>query len=106
MKSQDRASIIRIIKKEMPYLRKQFGVEHLALFGSIARDEANENSDIDMVVSLAEPLGFTFFQLADYLEEKLGYKVDLITATTLELGIADPRRRHIAQDIRESLIDV
>ncbi len=90
----------------MPYLRKQFGVENLALFGSVARDEANETSDIDIVVSLAEPLGFGFIQLADYLEDKLGCKVDLITATTLELGIADPRRRHIVKEIQESLIDV
>ena len=79
MKPLNRATILTILKKEMPYLRERFGVEHFALFGSFARDEAAENSDIDLVVSLAKPLGFAFIELAEYLEEKLGRKVDLIT---------------------------
>jgi len=106
MKSQNQAAILKVLKKEIPYLYERFGVERLALFGSFARDEANEGSDIDIVVWLLKPLGFAFVQLADYLEEKLGRKVDLITATTLELGIANPRRAHIAKDIQESLIHV
>jgi len=106
MKHQSRATILSIIKKEMPYLCERFGVERIALFGSFARDKANEDSDIDIVVSLSKPLGFAFVQLGDYLEEKLGRKVDLVTATTLEIGIADPRKARIARDIQESLIYV
>lgn len=106
MKPHNRATILTILKKEMPYLRERFGVEHFALFGSFARDEAAENSDIDLVVSLTKPLGFAFVELADYLEGKLGRRVDLITATTLEMGISDPRRAHIAKDIQDSLIHV
>lgn len=87
-------------------MREHFGVEKIALFGSFARGEATEDSDIDIVVSLSKPLGFAFIELADYLEEKLGRKVDLVTATTLEMGITDPRRAHIAKDIQESLIHV
>lgn len=106
MNSRNRATILKIIEKEMPYLRDHFGVEKIALFGSFARDDATDESDIDIVVSLSKPLGFTFVQLADYLEEKLGGKVDLITTTTLELGLTDPRRAHISRDIQESLIHV
>jgi predicted nucleotidyltransferase len=104
MKSLSRTAILNIIHQEMPTLRQRFGVEQMALFGSFAREEATENSDIDLVVSLAKPLGFAFVELAIYLEEKLGRKVDLITSTTLEMGITDPRRAHIAKDIRESMI--
>jgi predicted nucleotidyltransferase len=104
MKSLSKTAILKIIRDEMPTLRQRFGVEDLALFGSFARDKASENSDIDLVVSLAKPLGFAFVELADYLEEKLGCKVDLITSATLEMGIADPRRAHIAKDIQESLV--
>jgi uncharacterized protein len=106
MKPLDRTAILKVIHREMPTLRQRFGVEQLALFGSFARDEGSENSDIDLVVTLAKPLGFAFVELADYLEEKLGRKVDLITATTLEMGVADPRRAHIAKGIQESLIHV
>jgi len=106
MKSLDRITILNIIHQEMPTLRQRFGVEQIALFGSFARDEASENSDVDLVVSLAMPLGFAFAELANYLEEKLGRKVDLITSNTLEMGIADPRRAHIAKDIQKSLIHV
>jgi uncharacterized protein len=106
MKPQSRATILRIIKNETPYLRDHFGVERIGLFGSFARNEAGDESDIDIVVSLSKPLGFAFIQLADYLEEKLGRKVDLVTTTTLETGIADPRRAHIARDIQESIIYV
>ena len=106
MKPRNRSSVIQMIKKEMPHLRQQFGVEHLAVYGSFARDEADQESDIDLIVSLSRPLGFKFIQLADYLEEKLGRKVDLITASTLEYGRGDPRRAHIAKDIEESLVYV
>ncbi len=106
MNTRNRATILKIIKKEMPYLRDHFAIEKIALFGSFARDEATDESDIDIVVSLSKPLGFTFFKLIDYLEEKLSSNVDLITATTLEFGLADPRRAHISKDIQESLIYV
>lgn len=106
MKTLDSTFIVKATQKEMPYLRQQFGVEQVALFGSFTRDEASEESDIDLVVTLNRPLGFAFFELADYLEAKLGRRVDLITASTLELGVSDPRRAHITRDIQESLIYV
>ncbi len=106
MRVSNQASILRTIKREFPYLKEQFGVERIALFGSFARGEAHEDSDVDILVSLSKPLGFSFIRLADYLEEILGRKVDLITASTLESGIADPRRAHIAREIRDSLIYV
>lgn len=106
MNSLNRAAILKTIKNEMPYLRGHFGVEQVALFGSYARDEASEKSDVDLVVSLSRPLGFAFIELANYLEEKLGSKVDLITTTALETSTLDNRRAHIAKDIQESLIHV
>jgi hypothetical protein len=106
MKHLSRASILKIIQKETPYLREHFGVERLALFGSFVRNEADQTSDIDLVVWLSKPLGLAFMQLGNYLEDKLDRKVDLVTAATLENEIADPRRAHIAKDILESLINV
>lgn len=90
----------------MPYLHQHFNVEQIALFGSFAHQTANENSDIDIMVSLSKPLGFAFMELANYLEGKLGRRVDIITKTSLEMGMNDPHRSHIARDIQKSLIYV
>lgn len=106
MKTLNSSSIVKAIQKEMPYLRQHFGVEQVALFGSFSRGEATEESDIDLVVTLSRPLGFAFFELADYLEAKLGRRVDLVTASTLELGMSDPRRAQITRRIQESLVYV
>jgi len=100
--SQDQRDTYRTKKETLEFLSgnkelllKKFNVTDISLFGSFARNEADDESDIDIVVTLSKPLGFAFIRLAEHLEEKLGRKVDLITATTLELGIADPRRAHI-----------
>lgn len=75
MKTSDPESIMKIIKEEALYLQSQFGIEQIALFGSFARSDAGEDSDIDLVVSLSKPSGLAFIQLADYLVEKLGKKL-------------------------------
>jgi uncharacterized protein len=106
MNQKSREFVIRILRNEMPYLRNNYGVERICLFGSFARSEEHEDSDVDLLVSLSKPLGFSFVQLADYLEEKLGRQVDLVTTNTLERGSTDPRRAHIAREIRDSLINV
>lgn len=106
MEMYSKFDILKILTREMPYLRTEYGVESIALFGSFSRGNPVAESDIDLLVSLTKPLGFSFIQLADYLEDKLGRKVDLVTATTLERGAADPRRAHIAREIQESLVYV
>ncbi len=85
-------------------MSQEYGVERLALFGSFARAQADENSDIDLLVQLSRSLGFKFIQLADYLESKLGREVDLLTFDTFERGTLNKRRAHIAEDISRTLI--
>ncbi len=106
VKQQDQVAILRILTKEMPYLRIRYGVDKLALFGSFARNLGTVDSDVDLMVSLSRPLGFAFIELADYLEQKLGRKVDLITSSTLEFEINESKHSHIAKDIQKSLIYV
>ena len=60
---------------------KAFGVDSLGLFGSFVKNTANENSDIDLQVSFA-PKQITFdnfMDLAFFLEDLFGRKVDLVT---------------------------
>ncbi|MEA2003749.1 MAG: nucleotidyltransferase family protein [archaeon] len=57
----------------------------MGLFGSYARSEQTEESDIDLLVEFAEPMGFVkFIELEDHLSEKLGAKVDLVTPDALK----------------------
>jgi uncharacterized protein len=75
-----RASALSILKNLKPELMQQFGVKQLSLFGSTARDEATENSDVDILVSFD---GFAtssrYFGVQFYLEDNLGCAVDLVT---------------------------
>jgi predicted nucleotidyltransferase len=60
-------------------------VKKAYLFGSYARNEADEKSDIDILVELdhSQPIGFKFFAYRDELEDLLKIKVDLVTADGL-----------------------
>ena len=75
-----RAVVLSILKKLKPDLMQQFGVKQLSLFGSTARDEAIEQSDIDILVSFyGVATSARYFGVQFYLEDNLGCKVDLVT---------------------------
>lgn len=62
----------------------ELGGHHLAIFGSIARDEATEKSDVDILVDFDTKKGlFGFADLKFYLEKILGCQVDLVTKRAL-----------------------
>lgn len=67
-----------------------FAVKTLFLFGSVARDEAGADSDVDLLVEFEKPVGlFTFIELKDYLEEILNCSVDLGTPQSLRPCLRD-----------------
>ncbi len=98
--------ILDRLKRELPYLRERYGVARMALYGSFARAEQTERSDVDLLVELVRPLGFEFVDLVDYLEKVLGRKVDLATFGTFERSKQDPRRQRIALTIAKDLVYV
>lgn len=64
---------------------ERLGVRSLAIFGSVARDQAGPRSDIDLLVDIKRPMGlFQFLDIKAYLEELLGRKVDLVTREALK----------------------
>ncbi len=70
---------------------KGFGVKSLMLFGSVARDEARPDSDVDLLVEFDRPVGlFTFVRLKRYLEEILESSVDLGTSDSLKPYLQEP----------------
>ena len=66
-----------------PFLQKEFLVEQIGYFGSFARGDYSEDSDVDIIVACKRGLGWKFFDLKDYLESVLGRKVDLVTENSL-----------------------
>ncbi len=77
-------TIQEIIKQNKNELYQEFKVQNLGVFGSYARGEQNEKSDIDILVEFEEtPDLFSFLRLEQYLENCLNIKVDLVRSNAL-----------------------
>ncbi|HEU0265246.1 MAG TPA: nucleotidyltransferase family protein [Geobacterales bacterium] len=75
-------------------IRSQFHVESLAIFGSVARDEAKSQSDVDILVSYVKTPGLVgFLALKEYLETLLGAPVDLVTSRALKRQLRESIER-------------
>ena len=73
-----REQILEILTRSKPTLQAQFGVKSMALFGSIVRDEAQEDSDVDILVEFADSAtSKQYFGVRFHLEDLLGRPVDL-----------------------------
>lgn len=72
-------SIFEILKKHKSELVDKYGLSQLAIFGSYARRQERENSDVDILVEFNRPIGLEFIDLAEELEQTLQIKVDLVS---------------------------
>lgn len=61
-----------------PILQEKYPLESIAIFGSYARNEQTEESDVDVMVELNGEMGVQFLDMADEIEEYLGIKTDVI----------------------------
>ena len=78
-----RDDILTILRQHRAEIQ-DFGVKFLAIFGSVARDEAKPESDVDLLVEFAGKVTFDrYMDLKFYLEDRLGTKVDLVTQKML-----------------------
>jgi hypothetical protein len=69
----------------LPELRARFDVRELGIFGSVARDEATLQSDLDVIVDFNSSATFmNFMRLREYLETAFGSRVDLLTYGALQ----------------------
>lgn len=85
------SSIRPVLRDAMPELAGAYGVESLAVFGSVARGEATAGSDVDLLVRFhGHPPGlFGFVRLERQLSELLGRPVDLVTESALKPRLRD-----------------
>ncbi|MDP3988818.1 MAG: nucleotidyltransferase family protein [bacterium] len=67
------------------YFHDTYGVEKIGIFGSFARDEARSDSDLDILITLKEPIGyFSFFNLEKDIQKLVERKVDVVTDKALK----------------------
>lgn len=81
----NRQDVLHILHEALPGIQERFGVQELAIFGSVARDEAGPDSDVDVLVTFEGRTGFrAFMGLQFELEELLGARVDLVTPKAMK----------------------
>ena len=75
----DRNTALQTLRQYQQEFGSRYGILSLGLFGSTARDEATDGSDVDVVVSLREPNLFTLSRIRLELEEQLHRPVDIVS---------------------------
>jgi predicted nucleotidyltransferase len=91
-----REQVIRTLQSHKSELAVTYGVRSLSLFGSLARDEATDQSDVDLLVEFDRAVGyFGLVALQDHLADLLRRPVDLGTLASLKPRI----RRQVEQDL-------
>ena len=70
-------NILNYLKEHYQEFHEKYNVEQIGLFGSYARDEATEDSDIDIVVTM-QPKLFDIIAIKEQIEEDLHKKVDIV----------------------------
>jgi uncharacterized protein len=79
-----RDQTLSALARAKPELARRFGVVRLALFGSVVRNQASADSDVDIVVRFDGPATSTrYFGVQFFLEDMLGSPVDLVTEQAL-----------------------
>ncbi len=73
-----RSEVLRILGLHKELFKTRYGVINLGIFGSVARDEAGEASDVDVVVEMQAPDLFFMVHIKEELEEALGCAVDIV----------------------------
>ena len=91
--SKEFETIKQKIALNKEYLQKTYGVEEIGVFGSLARGDNNENSDIDIAIEINHEKAtvglFEFARMQHYLEGVLGRKVDLVIKSGIKSLIKD-----------------
>jgi len=83
-----REEVLRILSQHRSQLEQRHGLRFIALFGSVARDQASPESDIDLLVEFASRPGFDgYMRLKEHLESLLDRRVDLVMTGALKPSV-------------------
>jgi hypothetical protein len=91
---KNKDGILQILKQHKEELYKKYGVEEIGLFGSFARGEETDKSDIDILVEFKNPVSLLLVSsLEIYLSDLLGIRVDLV------------RKRNIRKELKDNILN-
>lgn len=79
--------ILNFLKTQQNYYSKNYGIKFIGLFGSFAKDEADEKSDIDILYTIEKGKKlslFSYLKLKKELEDYFHKKVDLVREETIK----------------------
>jgi predicted nucleotidyltransferase len=84
-------SVVTILRLHLEVIRQKFGVKGIGIYGSFARGEEREDSDLDVLVVFEEGQKTfdNYMDLKFYLEDLFGRKVDLVTEKALKPKLKD-----------------
>jgi uncharacterized protein len=92
----DKAFVLNFLRTHKGELAHRYGVEKIGLFGSYAKDEQHEGSDIDLAILSSNKDFFVREDLREYLEKNLGARVDV--------GYIDSFRSYYREQIDKEII--
>lgn len=89
----DKSQVLDLLRTQIEVTRQRFGAKHISVFGSAARDELNETSDIDVLVEFdGLPTFDNYMGLKFFLQDLFKRRVDLVTRDSIK-----PRMRQIIE---------
>ena len=91
--------ILLPFREEIIKIAAKYGAYNIRVFGSVARSEARDNSDVDFLVEFDRSVGlFEFIEVRLFLEDLLGCSVDM--------GTLDALREHLREPVLKDVIHV
>ena len=77
-------SILEKLRHHKPELERKYPVGRIGVFGSYARGEATDDSDIDIAVEISGSMGLNFVAMAEEIEELFGVKTDVVPKRSIK----------------------
>ncbi len=82
---KDLNQILSILRELHPYIRSEYNVSKIEIFGSYIRNKHNFTSDLDLLVTFSKiPSLLKFIELENFLSDKIGIKVDLVMKDSIK----------------------
>ena len=88
-------AILEKLRLHKPALQQKYPISRMGVFGSYARGEATEHSDLDIAVELSGPMGLNFVAMANEIEDLFGIKVDVVPKRSIKSAYLP----HVEKDI-------